>query len=62
MNHQSFKRYAAFLVVVIALLLRVTACFATDFLDPEQAFKVKAELNNAQSVAGSCIAEKHQGY
>ena len=50
MNHQSFKRYAAFLVVVIALLLRVTACFATDFLDPEQAFKVKAELNNAQSV------------
>ncbi len=50
MNHNIFKRYAAFIVVLVALLLRVTACFATDFLDPEQAFKVKAELNSAKSV------------
>ena len=50
MNNNSIKRYAAFLVVVIALILRVNTCFATDFLDPEQAFKVKAELNNTHSV------------
>ena len=50
MNHKSFLRHAAFIVVLVALFLRATACFATDFLDPEQAFKVKAELNNAKSV------------
>ena len=50
MNYKSFKRYAAFIVVLAALFLRVNACFATDFLDPEQAFKVKAELNNTKSI------------
>ena len=50
MNHKSFPRHTAFIVVLVALFLRATACFATDFLDPEQAFKVRAELNNAQSV------------
>ena len=50
MNHYFFKRYAVFFVALIALFLRVHACFATDFLDPEQAFNVKAELKNNHSV------------
>jgi len=50
MNHYFIKRYAAFFVVLIALFFRVNACYATDFLDPEQAFKVRAELNNSHSV------------
>jgi thiol:disulfide interchange protein DsbD len=50
MNHSFFKRTTAFLAVFIALILRVNTCVAADFLDPEEAFKVKAELNNAQEV------------
>ena len=50
MNYKFFTRYASFIVFLVALVLRATACFATDFLDPEQAFKVRAELNNAKSV------------
>jgi thiol:disulfide interchange protein DsbD len=50
MNNILLRRSAAFLAFLIILLLRVNACFATDFLDPEQAFKVKAELNNNHTV------------
>ncbi|NMW22405.1 MAG: protein-disulfide reductase DsbD [Chlorobiaceae bacterium] len=50
MNQFSLKRTATLFVVFMAFLFRVNACFAADFLDPEEAFKVKAELNNTHSV------------
>ncbi|MEI8185522.1 MAG: protein-disulfide reductase DsbD [Chlorobiaceae bacterium] len=50
MNHFFFRRFAAFLFVIIALILRVNACFATDFLDPEEAFKIQAKLTDSHSV------------
>jgi len=50
MNHSSVRRSAAFVVVLVALFLRVNACFAADFLNPEEAFKIKAELKNTHSV------------
>ena len=50
MNYFSFRRTVAFIGIFLALCLRVNACFAADFLDPESAFKVRAELNNARTV------------
>ncbi|MEI6757098.1 MAG: protein-disulfide reductase DsbD, partial [Chlorobium sp.] len=51
MNYFSLKRTVAFIAVVLALFFRVSTCLAGDFLDPEQAFKVSAELRNARTVA-----------
>ena len=50
MNHSSVRRAVAFVVILVALFLRVNACFAADFLNPEEAFQIKAELKNAHSV------------
>ncbi len=50
MNHSAFKRTAALFAVFLALFFRVSVAYSTEFLDPEQAFKIKAELNNARTV------------
>jgi thioredoxin:protein disulfide reductase len=50
MNHSTLKRTVALIGVFLALCFRVSTTFAADFLDPEQAFKIKAELNNTRSI------------
>ena len=51
MKYSSVRRTMAFLVVFLALCLRVSAALAAEFLDPDQAFKLKAELNGSRTVA-----------
>jgi thioredoxin:protein disulfide reductase len=43
-------RATALLCFILVFCLRVSTAFAVDFLDPEQAFKLKAELNSARTV------------
>ena len=63
MNHIIFRRTAAFFIILLTLLFRVNACFAADFLDPEEAFKIKAELNNTHTVVLHWdIAKKYKLY
>ncbi len=50
MNYFSLRRTVAFLGFFLALCFSVSTSFAADFLDPETAFKIKAELNNARTV------------
>ena len=50
MNHSALKRTAALFAVFLALFFRMSAAYSAEFLDPEQAFKIKAELNNARTV------------
>ena len=50
MNHSVLRRKAALFAVFLALFFRVSSAFAADFLDPEQAFKISAELNNSRTV------------
>jgi thiol:disulfide interchange protein DsbD len=50
MNHSTLRRTVALLGVFLALCLRLNTVFAADFLDPEQAFKLQAELNNTRTV------------
>ncbi len=50
MNHPVLRRAAALFAVVMLLCLRVSSAFAADFLDPEQAFKLTAELNSSRTV------------
>ena len=50
MNHSALKRTVALFAVFLALFFRVSVAYSTEFLDPEQAFKIKAELNNARTV------------
>lgn len=49
-NHSALRSIVAIIGVFLALWLRMSTVFAADFLDPEQAFKLKAELNNARTV------------
>jgi len=51
MQHFSLRRAIAVFLLFVALVLRVSAASAAEFLDPEQAFKLKAELNSARTVA-----------
>jgi thiol:disulfide interchange protein DsbD len=50
MHQLSFRRTAAFFGLLLLLLLRVSTGSAADFLDPDQAFRVRAELSNSRSV------------
>jgi len=50
MNHVYQRRSAILPGVFLALFLRLSTAFASDFLDPEQAFKVKAELGSTRTV------------
>jgi thioredoxin:protein disulfide reductase len=49
-NHSALRSIVTVIGVFLALWLRMSTVFAADFLDPEQAFKLKAELNNARTV------------
>ena len=50
MRSSSAKYITLLLGLFMTLFLRVSPVFAIDFLDPEQAFKLRAELNNAKAV------------
>ena len=50
MKYSSLKRSVALFAVLLALLLRVSTAFAAEFLDPDQAFKLRAELSGARTV------------
>ncbi len=50
MRYFSPKHITLLFGLIIALSLRLSTAFAVDFLDPEQAFKLRAELNNANAV------------
>jgi len=50
MNNPVLRRTAALLALFLLLCLRVSSVSAADFLDPEQAFKLKAELNSSRTV------------
>ena len=50
MNHSALRRTAALFAVFLALFFRLSTVYAAEFLDPEQAFKIKAELNSARTV------------
>ncbi|MBV5302773.1 MAG: protein-disulfide reductase DsbD [Chlorobium sp.] len=50
MKHYSLRSPGAFLALFLLLFLRVSTAFSADFLDPEQAFRLRAELNNANAV------------
>ncbi len=50
MNHYLLRRTTALLVILVILLLRINVSCAADFLDPEAAFKLKAELNNSRAI------------
>jgi len=50
MNHPVLRRTLALFAVVMLLCLRVSSAFAAEFLDPEQAFKLSAELNSSRTV------------
>ncbi len=50
MNHPVLRRAGALLAVFMLLCLRVSSAYAAEFLDPEQAFKITAELNSSRTV------------
>ncbi len=50
MNLPVLKRATALFALLMLLCLRVSSAFAADFLDPQQAFKLTAELNNSRTV------------
>ena len=50
MNHSALKRTAALFAVFLALFFRMSAAYSAEFLDPEQAFKITAELNSSRTV------------
>lgn len=50
MSHYALRRTVAILGLFLVLCLRVSTVFAAEFLDPEQAFRITAELNSARSV------------
>ncbi|MGB7511458.1 MAG: protein-disulfide reductase DsbD [Pelodictyon phaeoclathratiforme] len=50
MSHYALRRSVAILGLFLVLCLRVSTVFAAEFLDPEQAFRITAELNSARSV------------
>ena len=50
MHHSALRRTAALFAVFLALFFRLSTVYAAEFLDPEQAFKIKAELNSARTV------------
>jgi len=50
MRSSSAKYITLLLGLFMTLFLRVSPVFAIDFLDPEQAFKLRAELSNANAV------------
>ena len=50
MNSPVLKRAAALFALLMLLILRVSSAFAADFLDPQQAFKLTAELNNSRTI------------
>lgn len=50
MSHYALRRTVAILGLFLVLFLRVSTVFAAEFLDPEQAFRITAELNSARSV------------
>ena len=50
MRYFSPKHITLLFGLIIALSLRLSTAFAVDFLDPEQAFKLRAELNSANVV------------
>ncbi len=50
LNTPVLRRTAALVAVFLLLCLRVSSVLAADFLDPEQAFKLKAELNSSRTV------------
>ena len=49
-NHPVMRRAGALLAVFMLLCLRVSSAYAAEFLDPEQAFKITAELNSSRTV------------
>ncbi len=51
MSHYALRRTAAILGLFLVLCLRVSTVVAAEFLDPEQAFRITAELNSARTVA-----------
>ncbi|MEI7934318.1 MAG: protein-disulfide reductase DsbD [Chlorobiaceae bacterium] len=50
MNASFLRRKAAFFYLILLLFFRVGTLFAADFLDPDEAFKLKAELKSNRSV------------
>ncbi len=50
MNSPVVKRVTALFALFLLLCLRVSSVFAADFLDPQQAFKLTAELNNSRTL------------
>ncbi|MFZ4524255.1 MAG: protein-disulfide reductase DsbD [Chlorobium sp.] len=50
MNASFLRRKAAFFCLVLILFFRVSTLFATDFLDPDKAFKLKAELKSDRTL------------
>jgi len=50
MNASFLRRTAAFICLVLLLCFRVNTLFAADFLDPDEAFKLKAELKTDRTV------------
>ncbi len=50
MNRLSLKRALLFASVFMMLFFKVSGCFAAAFLDPDAAFKLKAELNSSRKI------------
>jgi thioredoxin:protein disulfide reductase len=50
MSHYALRHIAAILGFFLVLCLRVSTAVAAEFLDPEQAFRITAELNSARTV------------
>ncbi len=50
MNRLSLKRSLLLWGVFMMLFFRVSSCFAAAFLDPDAAFKLKAELNSSRTI------------
>ncbi|NTW68651.1 MAG: protein-disulfide reductase DsbD [Chlorobiaceae bacterium] len=50
MNHYSFRRAASVIAVFMLLCTTVTAALAAEFLDPDQAFKLRAELSSSKTI------------
>ena len=50
MNYPVLRRAAALFAVFLLLCFRVSSASAAEFLDPEQAFKITAELNSSRTV------------
>ncbi len=51
MNHFFFRRWVAFIGVFLSLFLTLNVCRAGEFLDPDQAYKLRAELGPNHSIA-----------